>query len=73
LRNWRRVKDVLKDESGLPPQYSCKLTGFQYPAWQFDGDDDIILLSRTSYRGAHTFHDANRLTFHRFENWRKWL
>ena len=40
LRNWRRVKDVLKDESGLPPEYSAKLTGFQYPAWQFDGDDD---------------------------------
>ena len=73
LRNWRRVKDVLKDESGLPPEYSAKLTGFQYPAWQFDGDDDIILLCRMSYRGAHTFHDANRLTFHRFENWRKWL
>lgn len=73
LRHWRRVRDVLKDDSGLPPKFSCELTGFQYPAWQFDGPDDIILLSRTAYRGAHSMHDANRLTFHRFANWRQWL
>ena len=39
---------------------------------RFDGDD-IILLRRTAYRGAHNYHDANRLTFHRFENWRRFL
>ena len=69
LRHWRRVRDVLTDDTGLEPQYSKLLTGFQYCAWHFDGDEDIILLSRSSYRGAHTFHDANRLTFHRFKNW----
>ena len=48
--------------------------GFQYPDWQFDGDD-IIAASRTAYDdgkgGAHNFHDANYLTFHRIENFRQ--
>ncbi|MDR3708577.1 MAG: sialidase family protein [Capsulimonadaceae bacterium] len=46
---------------------------FQYVDWQFDGDD-IIALSRTAYDdgvgGAHSFHDANFLTFHRITNFR---
>jgi len=47
--------------------------GFQYPDWQFDGDD-IIAASRTAYDdgqgGAHNFHDANYLTFHRIADFR---
>ena len=73
LRHWRRVKDVLTDDTGLEPEYSKMLTGFQYCAWQYDGDDDIILLSRSAHRGAHNFLDAHRLTFHRFQNWRSML
>ena len=42
--------------------------GFQYPDWQFDGED-LVVVSRTAYDdefgGAHSFHDANYLTFHR--------
>jgi len=48
--------------------------GFQYVDWQFDGQD-IIFISRTAYDdkfgGAHNFHDANYLTFHRIKNFRK--
>lgn len=48
--------------------------GFQYVDWQFDGRD-IIYLSRTAYDdefgGAHNFHDANYLTFHKIKNFRK--
>ena len=48
--------------------------GFQYVDWQFDGRN-IIFLSRTAYDdefgGAHNFHDANFLTFHRIKNFRK--
>jgi hypothetical protein len=48
--------------------------GFQYVDWQFDGDD-IILVSRTSFDDdaghAHSFHDANFLTFHRIKQFRK--
>ena len=47
--------------------------GFQYPDWQFDGDD-IIAAVRTAFDdtegGAHNFHDANFLTFHRWKNFR---
>lgn len=48
--------------------------GFQYVDWQFDGKD-IIVASRTAFDdaegGAHNFHDANFLTFHRIANFRK--
>jgi len=48
--------------------------GFQYPDWQFDGED-LIAAVRTAYDdglgGAHNAHDANYLTFHRIENFRR--
>ena len=48
--------------------------GFQYVDWLFEGND-IILLARTAFDdgvgGAHNQHDANFLTFHRIENFRK--
>jgi mannose-6-phosphate isomerase-like protein (cupin superfamily) len=50
------------------------LHGFQYVDWQIDGQD-IILASRTAFDddagGAHTFHDANYLTFYRIRDFRK--
>ncbi len=53
--------------------------GFQYLSWQFDGDD-MVAVSRTSYPdetsadvgfGIDQAHDANYITFHRFENFRE--
>ena len=48
--------------------------GFQYPDWQFDGND-LIAAIRTAYDdglgGARNAHDANFLTFHRFANFRE--
>lgn len=50
-----------------------KKHGFQYVDWLFDGDD-IIAACRTAFEdsegGAHNNHDANFLTFHRFEKFR---
>ncbi len=47
---------------------------FQYVDWQFDGND-LVVASRTAfddvYGGAHRAHDANFLTFHRVEDFRK--
>jgi hypothetical protein len=47
--------------------------GFQYVDWQFEGDD-LIAACRTAYDdgqgGAHNYHDANFLTFHRFQEFR---
>jgi hypothetical protein len=46
---------------------------FQYVDWLFDGDD-IIAACRTAFEdgegGAHNYHDANYLTFHRFKDFR---
>jgi hypothetical protein len=50
--------------------------GFQYADWQFDGDD-IVAVVRTSHDdgvgGAHDMHDANFLTFHRIQEFRRLL
>lgn len=47
---------------------------FQYPDWVFDGDD-MLVASRTAYDdgigGSRRAHDANYLTFHRFEKFRE--
>jgi hypothetical protein len=47
--------------------------GFQYVDWQFEGED-LIAACRTAYDdgagGAHSFHDANFLTFHRLPGFR---
>ncbi len=44
---------------------------FQYVDWLFE-EDDVIAVSRTAFDdeqgGAHNYHDANYLTFHRIEN-----
>jgi hypothetical protein len=48
--------------------------GFQYVDWQFDGDD-LIAVCRIAYDdaegGAHNNHDANFLTFHRWQKFRE--
>lgn len=72
LWRWRHVQTLLEDDSGLPWEDSLRLAGFQYPDWQFDGED-LIYLVRSAYRGAHNYHDANRITFHRLEGWRALL
>ena len=72
LRTWRRCTVLLDDDSGLSQEASACLTGFQYVDWQFDGQD-ILYLVRTAYGGAHNYHDANRITFHRLAGFRRFL
>jgi len=47
--------------------------GFQYADWHFEGND-IVAVSRTAcddgLGGAHNYHDANFITFHRIANFR---
>ncbi len=51
----------------------AKFHAFQYPDWLVEGDE-LLVVSRTAYDdgqgGAHSSHDANFLTFHRFPNFR---
>ena len=72
LIHWNVVKTLLEDDQGLTWADSVKLTGFQYADWQFDGDD-IIYLVRTAYDGSRNYHDSNRITFHRLDNFRTYL
>ena len=72
LWNWRVVKELMRDDSGLQPEPSILLTGFQYVDWQFDGDD-LIYAVRTAYRGSRNFHDSNRIIFRRLDNFRDYL
>jgi hypothetical protein len=66
LRNWE-VRSIIAYHPDI------KKHGFQYPDWQFEGDD-IVAVSRTAYDdglgGAHNYHDANYLTFHRLSGFR---
>ena len=66
--HWQIVQELINDDQKLSPEDSRKYTGFQYVDWQFDGDD-ILYLVRTGYDGAHNFHDANRITFHRLHGY----
>ncbi len=63
LEKWTLVRDLLRDDSEQAP----RTTAFQYVDWLFDGPD-IIYVSRTACNGAHNFHDANHLTFHRVKD-----
>lgn len=69
LRQWHHVTTLMEDDQGLPFSVSVAKTGFQYPDWQFDGDD-LIYLVRTSYGGAYNYHNANRIAFGRLKNFR---
>ena len=72
LIRWTLCKTLIEDDSGLPWEESIGQVAFQYPDWQFDGDD-IIYVLRTAYGGAADYHDANRVTFHRLSNFRDFL
>ena len=72
LVNWRVGTTLMRDDTGLPPQASILLTGFQYVDWQFDGDD-IIYVVRTAYRGSRNFHDSNHIIFRSLKNFRRFL
>jgi len=66
LRSWTTERLLL---SHPDPDHHA----FQYVDWVFEGDD-ILFVSRTAYDdadgGAHNYHDANYLTFHRVEGFR---
>jgi hypothetical protein len=72
LRDWRLVRRLMEDDTGLSCEDSIKLTGFQYVDWQFDGDD-IIYLVRTAYRGAIRYHDSNRIVYRVLRNYHRLL
>ena len=72
LIHWYHRKTLMEDDLDLSHEESLRQTGFQYVDWLFDGED-IINIVRVAYDGAHNFHDANRITFHKLENFREYV
>lgn len=66
LKTWKTHKYILEHQD-------VKNHAFQYVDWMYD-NSDLVFVSRTAYDdsigGAHSFHDANYLTFHRITNFR---
>ncbi len=69
LKKWNVNYTILETNRGAALNKQNK-TGYQYVDWQFDGND-IIAVCRTAMNGADTYHNANYLTFHRLQNFRK--
>ena len=65
---WVTCDTLLYDDSGLEYVDSVRLTGFQYVDWIFDGAD-ILYAVRASYRGANSYHNANRLVVRRIRDY----
>ena len=67
--HWTPRATLIADDSGLPLEESYRLIGFQYADWFIEGED-ILCALRVAYDGADTYHNSNRITFHRFRNFR---
>ena len=66
LKTWTQERVAIQGTS-------TSFHGFQYPSFQFEGDD-IVFVSRTAYENewgqAQRWHDSNMLTFHRIRDFR---
>ena len=67
LHEWRVVKR-LYDYHQMDPSK----VGLQYPDWDFDGDD-IVLLLRLGFNQSDTHHNSNCIAFSRIKNFRSLL
>ena len=67
LRSWE-IRSIILHHPDV------KKHAFQYVDWVFDGDD-LAFVARTAWDdesgGAHSYHDANYMTFHRLRKFRK--
>eukprot|EP00052_Salpingoeca_macrocollata_P030064 m.312665 g.312665 ORF g.312665 m.312665 type:complete len:386 (+) comp23048_c0_seq36:3911-5068(+) len=68
LIHWKTCTTLLYDDTGFDATDSARFTGFHYVSWIFSGND-IYYAVRTGYRGANSYHNANRLTFKIIENY----
>jgi hypothetical protein len=68
LREWTERYRLLSHAAGSVVVKEGSRVGFQYPDWQFDGDD-LVVVTRTCWDGLN-YHDANYILFHRVENFR---
>lgn len=69
LIHWTVCRDILNYADNCFGEGENQV-GFQYPSFIFDGDD-LLAVVRTAINGAHNFHDANYMTFHRIRHYRR--
>ena len=62
LTDWTVVERVVDGRD-----YDFRKVAFQYPDMALV-DEDLVILSRTSWGGASSFHDSNMITCHRIKN-----
>lgn len=67
LKDWRIVHRIYDYH-----QYDAGAVGFQYPDWEFDGDD-ILLVTRVGFNASDTHHNSNCITFERIKNFRQYF
>lgn len=72
LLDWQQGHIIIQEIISEDWNHSLKKIGFQYVDWIFD-QDDLLMAIRTSYQGADTFHNANRITLHRLKCFRQYL
>lgn len=69
LENWTVVDTLLVDREMINSDYSCYAHAYQYPDFDFDGDD-IVLTVREATGFTNTFHDGKYFTFYRVTDFR---
>ena len=67
--DWRFVQVLIADDQGYDWEQSVRRAAFSQPTIRIDGDD-LLVVSRTAYGEADSNHNTNRLTFHRFPQFR---
>lgn len=72
LTSWKHVRTLVEDDDITNWSKSVRQSAFSQPTAQIDGDD-LVVVSRTAYEGAASYHDANRMTFHRYSDFRQYL
>ena len=72
LRNWRTVDTLLVDREMMNAEASCWAHAFQYPDFDFDGEDLVVVIREaTGY--TNNFHDGKYCTFYRVSNFREMI
>lgn len=72
LYTWETAEILLCDETLMPWYDSVYHHAFQYVDWVFDGDD-IIMVVREAADQTKAYHEANRVTFYRVKEFRKYF
>lgn len=68
--NWTVVDTLLIEREMMNAECSSWLHAYQYPDWDFDGDD-IVMVIREATGFCNHFHDGRYCTFYRISDFRK--